>query len=290
MTFALLSVRDRALTLEQVRAVIAPLLDHSSAREIPGPAADLRDASARQRDARDARRRRRRERLRGRRRAGLVDRARPPPRRGLLPQRHAAPLPQPGDHRARRCSTSRREPPEGDGADAAWQQALRYRDLLKFDFFFARKLRYSEQIDDEARRLGWDGSHDAGRGRQDHRRARRCSSRTASCARSSTRSSSSRRGSPRAAPSRSPTSGASSTSASAHGRQLLLQGRVHGADSVSRELFATALKLAANRELIAGDAGGPAAWLDELTDVRELLERIAQIDAARLEEVLDGDA
>ena len=46
VTFALLSVRDRALTLEQVREVIAPLLDHLDAREIPGPAADLRDPSA----------------------------------------------------------------------------------------------------------------------------------------------------------------------------------------------------------------------------------------------------
>ena len=75
-----------------------------------------------------------------------------------------------------------------------------------------------------------------------------------------------------------------------HGRQLLLQGRIHGADSVSRELFATALKLAANRELVAGDAAGRQAWLDELITIRELLNRIAQIDTIRLEEVLDGDA
>ena len=59
-------------------------------------------------DAGDARRGRRRERLRGRRRAGLVDRARAPPRRGLLPQRHAAPRRQPGDHRARRARPRRR--------------------------------------------------------------------------------------------------------------------------------------------------------------------------------------
>jgi glycerol-3-phosphate O-acyltransferase len=76
----------------------------------------------------------------------------------------------------------------------------------------------------------------------------------------------------------------------AHGRQLLLQGRIHGADSVSRELFATALKLAANRGLIEGDAAGRQAWLDELVTYRDLLERIAQIDTTRLEEVLDGDA
>ena len=76
----------------------------------------------------------------------------------------------------------------------------------------------------------------------------------------------------------------------ANGRQLLLQGRVHGADSVSRELFATALKLAANRGLIDGDGAGRQAWLDELVAYRDLLARISQIDATRLEEVLDVDA
>jgi len=76
----------------------------------------------------------------------------------------------------------------------------------------------------------------------------------------------------------------------AQGRQLLLQGRVHGADSVSRELFASALQLAENRGLIEGDAAGRQAWLDELVTYRDLLARIAQIDATRLEEVLDGDA
>ena len=68
------------------------------------------------------------------------------------------------------------------------------------------------------------------------------------------------------------------------GRQLLLQGRIQGADSVSRELFATALKQAANR---GGDA---QAWLDELVRTRALLDCNAQMDAARLEGVLDGDA
>jgi glycerol-3-phosphate O-acyltransferase len=76
----------------------------------------------------------------------------------------------------------------------------------------------------------------------------------------------------------------------ANGGQLLRQGRVHGADSVSRELFATALKLAANRGLIDGDAAARQAWLDDLVMYRDRLARIAQIDATRLEEVLDGEA
>jgi glycerol-3-phosphate O-acyltransferase len=75
-----------------------------------------------------------------------------------------------------------------------------------------------------------------------------------------------------------------------HGRQLLLQGRVHGADSVSRELFATALQLAGNRGLVEGDAAGRQEWVAQLVTYRDLLARIAQIDATRLEEVLDVDA
>ena len=34
------------------------------------------------------------------------------------------------------------------------------------------------------------------------------------------------------------------------GQQMLLQGRLHGPESLSRELFASALKLAANRDLV----------------------------------------
>ena len=37
------------------------------------------------------------------------------------------------------------------------------------------------------------------------------------------------------------------------GQQMLLQGRLHGPESLSRELFASAMKLAANLDLI--DAG-----------------------------------
>ena len=138
VTFALLGVRDRALTLEQVRAVIAPLLDYLDAREIPGPAADLRDPAAVRRDAGDARRGRRRERLR-RRAPSRCGRSRP-----------AATTSPPSTATA--CCTTfvnraivelvvldLAEHRRGDAADAAWEEALRCRDLLKFEFFFARK-------------------------------------------------------------------------------------------------------------------------------------------------------
>jgi glycerol-3-phosphate O-acyltransferase len=288
VTFALLSVRDRALTLEQVREVIAPLLDHLDAREIPGPAADLRDASA----VNDSL-------------AALVD-------SGVVGvyadgsepvwsiahnQQHVAAFYRNGmlHHVLNRAIMElvmldlATTPPAGDGTDAAWQKALALRDLLKFDFFFARKTRFAEQISDEARRLGWDGSSAPGEARK------RLAAAPVLMAHGvlrpfvdaqyvAARRLASRGDEPLADKER------FMHECLTHGRQLLLQDRIHGADSVSRELFATALQLAANHGLIEGDGGGRRAWLDQLVTYRDLLERIAQIDATRLEEVLDGDA
>jgi glycerol-3-phosphate O-acyltransferase len=160
---------------------------------------------------------------------------------------------------------------------------------LKFEFFFARKTRYSDEIDAEARRLGWDGSSDLAEAR------RRLAGLPVLVAHGVLRPFVDAQF---VVATRLATHGdgplgdqqAFLDECLAHGRQLLLQGRIHGADSVSRELFATALKLAANRGLVDGDRAGRQAWLDELVNWRELLERIAQIDATRLEEVLDGDA
>ena len=102
VTFALLGVRDRALTLDQVVRVVAPLLDYVERRGIAGPIAELRRRStacagalAGLVEAGVA------TPLRGGHRAGVVDRPRRPPRRRLLPQRRAAPPRQPGDRRAR---------------------------------------------------------------------------------------------------------------------------------------------------------------------------------------------
>ena len=66
------------------------------------------------------------------------------------------------------------------------------------------------------------------------------------------------------------------------GRQMLLQGRLRGPESLSRELFSNALKLAANQDLIGPGAPGG----DELADrrrafaarLRGLVERLIVID------------
>jgi glycerol-3-phosphate O-acyltransferase len=288
VTFALLSVRDRALTLEEVREVIAPLLDHLDAREIPGPAADLRDASA----VNDTL-------------AWLVDGGvvrvygdGAEPVWSIAPdQHHVAAFYRNGmlHHVLNRAVMElvmldlATNPPQGDGTDAAWQKALALRDLLKFDFFFSRKTRYAEQVADEARRLGWDGSNDPDEAR------RRLAAAPVLLAHGVLRP---------FIDAQFVVAGCLATRGDepltdndrfiheclAQGRQLLLQGRVHGADSVSRELFATALQLAANRGLVEGDAAGRQEWVAQLVTYRDLLARIAQIDATRLEEVLDVDA
>jgi glycerol-3-phosphate O-acyltransferase len=288
VTFALLSVRDRALTLEQVREVIAPLLDHLDARDIPGPAADLRDPSA----VNDT--------LAWLVGSGVVSvyaEGAEPVWSIAADQHHVAAFYRNGmlHHVLIRAvmelvmidlaSTA----PVGDGREAAWQKALALRDLLKFDFFFSRKTRYAEQISDEARRLGWAGSSDPDEAR------RRLADAPVLLAHGVLRpfidaqfvvaTCLAARGDRPLAEREQFLHDCLTT-----GRQLLLQGRVHGADSVSRELFTTALQLAANRGLIEGDAVGRQAWLDELVTYRDLLARIAEIDATRLEEVLDVDA
>ena len=74
------------------------------------------------------------------------------------------------------------------------------------------------------------------------------------------------------------------------GQQMLLQGRLHGPESLSRELFASALKLAANRDLV--DAGREElgkrreAFAAQLRDVVADVRRIDELDAASRQEAV----
>jgi glycerol-3-phosphate O-acyltransferase len=74
------------------------------------------------------------------------------------------------------------------------------------------------------------------------------------------------------------------------GQQMLLQGRLHGPESLSRELFATALKLAANLDLIDPGRDELAqrrrAFAARLHDVVARLIVIDEIDAARRQEAI----
>lgn len=59
------------------------------------------------------------------------------------------------------------------------------------------------------------------------------------------------------------------------GRQYKLQKRIHAADSISRVLFQTALRLARNRELLVeGDAGNGAARLAFAQEIHDVLRRV----------------
>jgi glycerol-3-phosphate O-acyltransferase len=67
-------------------------------------------------------------------------------------------------------------------------------------------------------------------------------------------------------------------------QQMLLQGRLHGPESLSRELFAAALRLAANLDLV--DEGGDdlgrrrQEWAAEIRDVVARVAVIDELDAA----------
>jgi glycerol-3-phosphate O-acyltransferase len=74
------------------------------------------------------------------------------------------------------------------------------------------------------------------------------------------------------------------------GRQMLLQGQLHGPESLSRELFASALKLAANLDLVVPGSPGLAerrgAFATRLHSVVARLIMIDEIDAARRREAI----
>ena len=71
---------------------------------------------------------------------------------------------------------------------------------------------------------------------------------------------------------------------------MLLQGRLHGPESLSRELFASALKLAANLDLLGSGADDVAqrrrAFAGRLHDDVARLILIDEIDAAGRQEAI----
>jgi glycerol-3-phosphate O-acyltransferase len=74
------------------------------------------------------------------------------------------------------------------------------------------------------------------------------------------------------------------------GRQMLLQGRLHGPESLSRELFAGALRLASNLDLV--DPGREELarrrqeWAVQVRDVVGRIVLIDELDATARRETL----
>ena len=172
-------------------------------------------------------------------------------------------------------------PGEGDLGARAWAEALRLRDLLKYEFFFAAKPEFAEELRAELAILDPDWERKAA----DPDRHRHRPGRAAAPARPP---------GPRLVPrglhggrrpARRPPAGPgrrearSSTSASASGRQYRLQQRIHSGESISKELFKNALALAAGRGLLADPGTDPDAAAD--------IARRRDAFAAELREVVD---
>jgi glycerol-3-phosphate O-acyltransferase len=185
------------------------------------------------------------------------------------------------------------QPAAPDVVDTVGAEALRLRDLLKYEFFFAPKPTFREEMAAELEAFGWPpGKLLSGESAADLIErtpflvapgtlrsfleaqlvvADRLAERSPGTALDRDRF---------------------LTDCVGYGRQLVLQRRIHGGESVSRALFEAAWELAANRDLV--DPGGDhvkqarIAWRAEIAEVRDRLERIAAAYANRLGERLDG--
>ena len=288
VTFALLGVRDRALTLDQVGRVIAPLLDYVERRGIDAPLATLRATDGLE------------HALEALVDAGLVSRyaGGTEPVWSIAPGRHhVAAFYRNGaiHHLVNRAIVELAilgvagSDQHADPVDAAWEDALRIRDLLKFEFFFAEKETFRDELRTELELLDrrWPehvGTPEAAAALLTeshmlvaHRALRSLFDAQLVVARRLA-----------VAP---PTIDREEFLAECLGvgQQMLLQGALHGAESVSKELYATALKLAANRGLLEpGGEEGRAAFLEEVEEVVARVATIGELEAELLEEVLDG--
>jgi len=289
VTYALLGARERALTGGEVCRVTGPLLDYTQRRAIPGPVVELHSPE-RVRDALDA----------------LVE-------AGVAETDDSGPEPiwrvARGGHHAAAffrngaihwfvsraivelaligCGDAQLEEHVREGC---FRDALAIRDLLKFEFFFVPKVRFVEDLELELSIIAPGGSAgvsaavilDAAPMLLADRVLRSLIEAQLVVA--------------QLLASRDPGLAFDReqflTECLGLGRHLLLRGRITTPDSVSRELYAGAVKLAANRDLCGpGDIGLPGrrrAWLDELHGLADRLALIAALDDAKLEEVLDG--
>jgi glycerol-3-phosphate O-acyltransferase len=304
LTLALLGLGDRALTPAEIRAVLDPLLDYVAVRKLP--------------------------------QAGTVDLSTPAGLRPALDAlvstkvvtRYAGgaqPVYGIGENQHLVAAYSRnriihffvtraitelvlmhlvRRPvdhPDEDLGARAWAEALRLRDLLKFEFFFAAKPEFAEELRAELAVLDPDWERKAGdpaaiaTGLAElplvlgHRVlgsfleaymvvADRLAAR--------------------------PPGPVEETEFLEEcigvGRQYRLQQRIHSAESISRELFRSALSLAAGRGLLEGRSGDdPArradiagrrdAFAAELREVVERVDSLRRLAAAALERTTAGE-
>ena len=277
VTLALLGVRDRALTLAQVQRVLAPLLDYLTERELPHSGAVLGTA-------------------RGVRRvlAALAQ-------QGVVTVYEGGEEPvysiERGQHLVAAFYRNSAIHHVVDRAIAElvmlhdpadrWDEAMRLRDLLKFEFFFPEREAYRERLSAELARLdpGWETAD----GRDvlcgapllmAHRVLRSfVDAQLVVAERLAARD-----------PRTPVVESEFLDECSGVGQQMLLQGRLHGPESLSRELFASALKLAANLDLV--DPGREELarrrqeWAAQVRDVVGRVGVIDELDAAARRETV----
>ena len=277
VTLALLGVRDRALTLGQVRRVLEPVQEYLEKRDLIGSAETLHTD------------------IGVRRVLGALTESKvvttyaggAEPVYAIERGQHliAAFYRNSAIHhfvnRAIAELVLLREP------DERWDHALALRDLLKFEFFFPDREVFREEITAELQRLGAVWSTLDGTGTLQragfliaHRVLRSfVDAQLVVAERLAARD-------PRVPV----VEKEFLAECGGMGQQQLLQGRLHGPESLSRELFAGALKLAANRDLV--DPGREELaqrrreFAQQQCSVVASVIRIDEIDAAQRREVV----
>jgi glycerol-3-phosphate O-acyltransferase len=168
-----------------------------------------------------------------------------------------------------------------------WDEAMRLRDQLKFEFFFPERDAYRERIGAELERL--DREWETADGRDvlcrapllvAHRVLRSfVDAQLVVAERLAARD-----------PRMPVVESEFLSECSGVGQQMLLQGRLHGPESLSRELFATALQLARNLDLV--DPGREELarrrqeWAAQIRDVAGRVAVIDELDAAARRETV----
>lgn len=293
VTFALLSTRDRALTLDQVADVVAPLTGYLRSRGVSVPRVELETHSGLCDTL---------ERLAEARVVRMYDRGTEPVFAIAPGRHHVAAFYRNGalHHLVNRALAElamlrvARAGPGEDYLQAAWTQLWRLRDLLKFEFFFAEKREFSRQVLAEVDLLdpGW-RTRAADAAPREVDQALRAAPMLV--AHGTLRSFLDAQLvlaeflvdlEPDAPVERSELL----RGCLGLGRQLLLQHRLDRADSVSAELYDSALRLADNRGLLGPGGSRLAArrrrYRDEVHALLGDLGRIGAMESARLEQLL----
>lgn len=289
VTFALLGSHERALTAEEVEDVAYPMLDYLDRRGLTGPAVDLRSHRVLV------------ETLDKLVDVGVASRfdGGPEPVWSVLPGQHrVAAFYRNGalHHLVNRAVielTLLHVAARGDrdtAVETMWAEALRLRDLLKFEFFFPPTPQFREELVAEMELLDPDWIEHA------------TTESAAGDLLAATQMLVAHRALRSFFDAQLVVSEALSGKDPAEplderlfldrclglGEQLLLRGRLHRADSVSRELYATALRLARHRGLVEGEQADVAKarveFADEVRNVLARLSRIADLERTLLPE------